>query len=74
MRGCEQKMRLFEVPQDMGEAWDEIENFDSDDLWSTKVLSYPPCRRRLQRCCTWARDGAHLGHHRAISGSKAPCG
>jgi hypothetical protein len=51
MRGCEQKMRLFEVPQDMGEAWDEIENFDSDDLWSTKVVSHPPMLQTLAARC-----------------------
>jgi hypothetical protein len=29
-------MRFFEIPED-GEEWTEIENFDSDDLWSSKV-------------------------------------
>ena len=30
------RMRLFEIPED-GAAWMEIDNFDSDDLWSSKV-------------------------------------
>ena len=32
------RMRLFEIPED-GEEWTEIDNFDSDDLWSSKVCA-----------------------------------
>jgi len=31
------RMRFFEIPQH-GEEWDEIQNFDSDDLWSSKAF------------------------------------
>jgi hypothetical protein len=33
------RMRLFEIPED-GEEWTEIDNFDSDDLWSSKVCAW----------------------------------
>ena len=32
------KLRLFEIPTENGPDFTEIENFDSDDLWSSKVL------------------------------------
>jgi hypothetical protein len=31
------KLRLFEIPTDNGPDFTELENFDSDDLWSSKV-------------------------------------
>jgi len=43
------RMRLFEIPQD-GEPWDELENFDSDDLWSSKVCVCVCCVVCLCAC------------------------
>ena len=36
------RMRFFEIPV-VGAEWDEIENFDSDDLWTSKVCVYVCC-------------------------------
>ena len=43
------RMRLFEIPED-GEPWEEIENFDSDDLWSSKVCVYARARACACAC------------------------